>query len=214
MSTAKRALFVSPSPRKRAKTTAQLTKDVTKLARQVNANKPEIRQQSYTITIPASPTGAVPLLDPNTIIGDEYRLHRIFVSLPEANAPNTTDAGLWGMLYSPNEGYTPTNCLPDETSVFSDLNLFYPVNRTKCRQWVMRQYGLLPNADGAAGTNRRNMPLELDKKFSIPMKCGTAEASQADPTTVHNQVYLSSSITNSSEAGTTTIYVTVWFTDN
>lgn len=211
MTSAKRTLFVTPSPRKRAKTTAQLTKDVSKLARQVNANRPEMRQQAYTVDIPANLSDPYPLLDLESILGDEFKLHRIRVTIP-AIYLGTSIVGSWAMLYSPKEGYSAMECLPEPTLRNSPDNLLFTPDATKIRIWDTQQYADYSNADAGTPTESTALsrPLELNKKFSIPMKCGNTLANQAAPVTIHNQIYLCG---QAPSGETATVYVTVWFTD-
>jgi len=53
---------------------------------------------------------------------------------------------------------------------------------------------------------------EMDKKFSIPMKCVTSSPNQTNPTVVGNQIFYGGS--NRSDSVPKTLRVTIWFTDN
>lgn len=181
-----------------------LDREVRKLKRQVASNAPEVRQQSYTVTVVAANTSAIPLLDPTTIIGDEFKLLRITVH-GDADLNSPSGIGTWGMLYSPNEGYSSLEALPDQTSPHGETNYLYIPDKTRCRVWT-RQH------KARQSQNNESYPLVMEKKFGIPMKVGTSLASQADPTVVHNQIFYSGSQVDT--ASPRTLYVTIWFTDS
>lgn len=209
----KRQLFVTPSSSKKAKT---LTEEVQTLKRKVASAKPELRQKSYTVIVPANNSDPIPLIDPTFIVGDEFKLHRVEVTDPTntTRALGSDQIGKWAMLYSPKQGFTPLDCLPG-TSPNDGLNMAYHVDNTKCRMWNRKYYGDYSNR-GTVSTNASVSmllnPLEIGKKFSIPMKLATQTANSTDPTVLHNQIYYAGSAFKIDAAQF--LYVTIWFTDS
>lgn len=197
-------------PVKAARTS--LSRDVARLKRQVAANRPEVRQQSYTVTIAPGPPTKAPtaLIDPSTIIGDEFRLHRITVSY---SVP-VTDTGVgrdlqWGLLYSPKQGFSSTDLVG--ISPYDPTNWLYIQDSTKQRVWN-RFYESEKYGYNSLGDKPSVRLISMEKKFSIPMKCANTQPNQQDPTVVHNQIYYVGANTDTTAA--TTLYVTIWFTDN
>lgn len=214
MAPVKRQLF-TPSkkvrPTKRAKTTGELTRDVAVLSRQVNANKPEIRQQFYTISLTPLRATPIPILLPTNIAGDEIKLHRVTVGW---SSPDDTGSGdfPWGMLYSPKEGYSETDGLPNGTNANSIDNILGFPDNTKTRVWQRSMVDIRQAGYRDTGTTFNAGGFMLDKKFSIPMKVGMDSPNEVTPTVTHNQIYLVTSQVPESGAPRT-LRVTIWYTD-
>lgn len=213
MVSAKRQLFTTPSSSKRAKTAAALTNDVAKLTRQFNISRPEIRQKSYVVEVPPGPptgTGvATPLLIPSFILGEEFRLHRIHVSHQVIGEK----VNAWGLLYSPKQGFSQDSDLALPNTAYGQENYEFIQDQSKQRVWVRAQEGDPRKSQRVTtgGINRVNF-FEMDKKFSIPMKCTTATPNQTDPTVTGNQVYYGGSHRFEGEGAP--LRVTIWFTDS
>lgn len=212
-SSTKRALFVTPPSRspKRAKTTAALTKDVAQLKRQVNSNKPEVRQITYTVQIGTGTTPG-PLLDPTNVAGDEIRLHRLMVAWQTSTGQQTLTDEVYWQLHSPQQGYDPADGFAETNTNSVNSYLGYP-DQTKQRIWVRGHDNLNsignPDSDPANNFYQLGNIYVLDKKFSIPMKVGMEAPNEAAPTVQHNQVYFS----GSTAATGGLARVTIWYTD-
>lgn len=205
-------------PRKRTNASKEsLATKVARLQRQVNANKPEIRQESYTITVQADPVSItpIPLIDPSVIVGDEFKLHRIHCAWRAPAQPELGNDLTYGIMYSPKEGYTEAD-IPVPSSSAGDLNDNYLTifNATKQRVWQRRlaqsYFNYSPDVATASGPA---LAMEMDYKWTIPMTCGTATATVANPTILHNQVYLMPGNIRGA-TGQGSLYVTIWYTDN
>lgn len=225
---AKRRLFTTPSSAKRQKT---LTQEVSTLRRQVLSTKPELRQLQYQITVtPDSATGLLvdePLLLPDQVSGDEIKLARITVGYNTKWFEGGVDPDLtgfpvsnWWILHSPKQGYQPGDGFVVKTN--PGYYLCYP-NKTTTRVWKrghdpsIAQYG--NNVGGTLSQSRAPQGglVFLDKKFSIPMICGTDGENLS--TVQKNQVYLTcnnlpTGASANAVPGINTLYVTIWFYDN
>lgn len=184
-----------------------------RLERKVASNTPELRQQSYIVTVAPGPgtQAATPLLAPTNIAGDEFKLHRIRVShLVPASAEPGPDPQrpTWGQLYSPNVGYTADEGYPT-TSRYGDEGYMWDLDRTKQRVWTKKTEKQHDEQRELAATS--TFFFDLDKRFGIPMICGTTDDDEENPTVVRNQIYYTGS--NFSDSGIRDLYVTIWYTD-
>jgi len=207
----KRKLFSSSSSNTKAKQT--LTTQVAKLTRQVKSATPELRQKSYAVVVnpgPAVGTGdATPLLIPSFILGDEFRLHRIHVS----HEVKYNEINQWGLLYSPKQGFSEQDDLALPNAPYGQENYEYIQDQSKIRVWArVSESALAGNRRIPTNTSLRCGFFEMDKKFSIPMKCVTSSPNQTNPTVVGNQIFYGGS--NRSDSVPKTLRVTIWFTDN
>lgn len=193
---------------KRPKTTDSLSRDVAKLKRQVNSNKPEVRQITYTVPIGGGAVPA-PLILPDKVDGDEIKLHRITLGWSLPATRSVTDKVYW-TVHSPKQGYSAEAGFADADTNSLDSYLGHP-DQTKQRVWLKSHDNV--NSIGVADGLPANIFYQLgniymlDKKFSIPMKCGTDALD--DTTILHNQVYFS----GSPAGGVATARVTLWYTD-
>lgn len=199
---------------KRPKTTAALTSDVAQLKRQVNSNKPEVRQQTYTIQLTPLRSTPVAILQPTNIAGDEIRLHRVTVgwSCPDDGALSPNEFP-FGMLYSPHQGYSEIEGLPNSTAVHTVQNILAFPDATKTRVW-QRQFSDIRTIGyrDSSSTPGSSGGMLMDKKFSIPMKVGMETSNEETPTVSRNQIYLVTSQVPETGAPRP-LFVTIWYTD-
>jgi len=211
MSTAKRKLF-SDSPRVVRKPSS-LSRKVARLQRQVNSNKPEVRQLHYTITLTPARTTPVPIILPEAVVGDEIKLHRVHVAWDSpSNAADSQEEIPWGVLYSPNQGYSEIDCLPQQQGSqihASTDNYKWIFDSTRARTWLRKKQPLLYNP---ATPERRQDVFEMDKRFTFPMICGTDPGD--DTVITRNQIYLVTSAVSEAGGLTNTLYITLWYTDS
>jgi len=191
-------------PTKKRKTpprTVSLDRQVQSLRRVIYSNKPEVRQASYDITIAANSTNAAALIDPTLIDAgtEEIKLHRILVSWLYI----TGDVP-WGIIFSPRQGYLP-NQLPDSGAPYSVNNFLKFLDQTKQRVFSRRNFG----REIATGADSDSV-LEMNKKFSIPMKVGMSNPGVQSAQ--HNQLYWIGGHWNDAEPRV--ISVTVWYTSS
>lgn len=170
-----------------------LTKQVAKLTRQVNSNKPELRQISYTVTVD---DGAAACLKPPALAGEEFKLHGIV--LRWVSAGPDSDQG-WARLISPKGQYT----MDDYNSKGYNDRMFEDPDKTKYRNWAVKYF----NTAGEAFSRQRS----IQKKFSIPMICGT-DGDALNPTVIRNQMYVD--MEDSEPGGNPKVLIaTMYFTD-
>lgn len=184
-------------PLKKRKMNAQggrptLTKQVAKLTRQVNANKPELRQFSYVT--PTSATTVTGMIKPPPIEGQEFKLHGI-VCRWTTLAEDAQEAD-WARLISPKQGYTISDYVVASGGLTERKQ--YDPDRTIMRTWATEYFN-----DGNNSSFSRNR--SIHKKFSIPMICGT-DGDELNPDVVKNQIHMES-------AYAPNVYVTIYFTD-
>lgn len=208
MTSVKRQLFPT-TPRKAKRSKPSLTSEVAQLKRAVNSNKPEVKQKSYKIPLVPGTNTPISVIRPSEVDGEEIRLHRVSVNTLGAldNTGETSQAiSAWSILYSPKQGYTETD-LPNAVAAHDVDNYLQHLDATKQRVWVRVRSSLQNNSD-----DDRQALLEADKRFSIPMKCGTSGMTD---TVLHNQVYwIGSEVPESGETPTRFLYITIWYTDN
>jgi len=177
----------------------KLSNEVSSLRRTVNASKPELRQASYPLTIALNSTVPTPLIDPTLIDAgtEEIRLHRVTV-----NWIYTIGDYPWGIIYAPRQGYQD-NQIPDGANPYSVTNFLRHLDATKQRIFARKNFGkeIATGADG-------DSILEMDKKFSIPMKVGMVNP--GTKTVNHNQLFWIGG--NWAADAPRVIEVTVWYT--
>lgn len=176
-----------------------VSNEVAKLRRTVLASKPEVRQSAYSLSITGGATTPLALISPALIDAgvEEIRLHRITVNY----IYNVGDVP-WAIIYSPRQGYA-TNQIPIPASAYAVGNYLRHMDGTKQRVFVRKNFGrdIVTGSDG-------DSIIEVEKKFSIPMKVGMINPGTA--TVNHNQLYY---IGGNWDASTPrTVEVTVWYT--
>jgi len=190
-----------------SKRTRTLTSQVAKLRRQVNSTKPELKQLAYPITVTPLRTTPIPLILPTNVAGEEIRVSRIHVAGQVGSG-----AVPFGMIYSPNQGYTEIEGLVNTTNANSVDNILAYPDQTKVRVWQRKFLDTakvpLPNFQtGTPGV------FFLEKKFSIPMIVGMATSDAAAPTVKRNQIFLTTGQVPSG-GNPVTIWVSLWYYDN
>lgn len=187
---------VTPSPCKKRRT---LYSDIRALRRDVRRNKPELRQESYTVTVGAGTTSAIELIDPTFIDNgtQEFKLHRITVNHAYVNGDFP-----WGIIYAPREGFNSTQ-LPNSGDAHDVDNFLEHLDRTKQRVFLRKNFSSIINS----GSSTDEL-LEMDKRFSIPMRIGLTAA--GGTSVAHNQLYWIGGYRDASVARA--ISVTIWYT--
>jgi len=157
------ARFAASPVRKRARTDQPLRQEVRTIKRQVNANKPELRQASYRLDITPNLSTPTALINPTLIDAgtEEIKLHRITVNhlYKQGLAP-------WGLIFSPRQGYSEAD-LPNAANANESQNFLQHLDATKQRVFQRRNFsGIITQAAS------NNEILEMDRRFTIPMKVG------------------------------------------
>jgi len=177
-----------------------------RLSRQVKSNAPEIRQDRYTVTIPAGTLAPLPLLvslslnarDTGTA---EIRLHRIQVTYNHIPGDR-----LWSTIYGHINNGNPVVGLYNPTNPFSPDNLFGEPDATTIKVYKRLNF---------SGTTKvlpsdTNQFLTVNHRFSIPKKIRFASGGiGAD---IFDNIFYIGGNWNAAAARTMT--VNVWYHNN
>lgn len=164
--TLKRTVTLDSSSRPSKKRKENLSRKVSTLSRQVNRMKPEIRQESYTLTVVASRETPIPLINDRQLQEagvQEIRLHRIRVSYSYVS-----DMQNWAVMYSPAGNYSDLTAhgLRVPTSAHSIENFFCPLDSTNSK--VYKSINLVTDLN--IKSSDVNTLVNIDHRFSIPKK--------------------------------------------
>lgn len=135
-----------------------------RLSRAIAAQKPELREDTYFLSIASGRTTPLDLLvrasmeslDPGC---SEIRLHRI--RLAYTHFPTQP---LWQILYTPKGTASPTACLYNTGNAWSVENFLSPPDATQSTVYKMLNYS------GKIEDARANQIIAFDQRFSIPKK--------------------------------------------
>lgn len=210
--TLKRTVTIDPYKGRPTKVPRTITSKLNKLSRQVNAQKPELRQDGYVVQLPAIQTSPLALIDLAQMLAlepdaSEFRLHKIRVAFAYV-APDPT----WHILYSSkgsNDALNITWPLYNQAVPFSTDNFFVPPDPSKAV--VYKNVNL-------SGTSKLNtattapQQVVLEQRFSIPKKMTLNRESGGVSPVCTNQIFY----IGGHKSGSTfrNFYVTLWYTCN
>lgn len=186
-----------------------IAQKLARLERKVNSNKPEIKYVNYPISILPNETDPIDILRNIEADGNEFKLHRVTIGWASPDDREATAVAdlPWGVLYSPNQGYTEITSLPEQTPAQIHTgyrNYLYHFDKTQARVWKR-----MKDIMHAEVINSLVYGLhEIEKSWSIPMTCSIEE-----DTVVRNQLYMVGSIVPEAGLVPNTLYVTVWYSD-
>lgn len=210
--TLKRTVTVDPYKGRPAKVPRTITSKLNKLSRQVNAQKPELRQDGYVVQLPAVQTSPLALIDLAQMAAlepdaSEFRLHKIRVAFPYvAGDP------VWHILYSSkgsNDALNSTWPLYNQAVPFSNDNYYVPPDPSKAIVYKNLNF---------SGTNKLNtgttspQHIVLEQRFSIPKKMTLNRESGGVSPVCTNQIFYIGG--NKSGAAARNFYVTLMYTCN
>lgn len=186
-------------PLKKRKMTAQggrttLTTRVNKLQRQVNMNKPELKQAFYGVGGGNTANRPIPIILPDAIDGEEIKLHKVVLRTRTLSPTGSK----FMRLLSPKQGFTI-----QDTDPAVNARELYDVNRTQFREWAVTRFN-------RAGNTVIREPFEISKTWSIPMTCGTGGNGSLD--IMRNQVYIDSDKNDGEQS--ISYSVSLYYTDN
>ncbi len=196
-------VYVSPDGPRPTKVPKYLNSRINKLSRAIAAQKPELREESYFVTIPANATAPVPLLvrasmeslDPGA---SEIRLHRIRTA-----HTHTISDPLWHTLYSPKSTASPTACLYNAVNAFDVANFLATPDMTQSTVYKSL------NLTGKIESNLNQQLITMDQRFSIPKKIRFDNEILANGNPIDQFYYIGG---NRAVASTRLICVNIWYT--
>lgn len=186
-----------------------ITSKLNKLSRQVNAQKPEVRQDGYAITVPAATVAPTPLINiasMTALEGDasEIRLHRIRV----AYAYTATDP-LWGIMYSAKGSNSLANSIDPlffGGNPYDITNYLVPPDPSKAIVYKNLNF----SGNNKINNTHTGQVIVFDQRFSIPKKIMFNKENNIAGAEVTNQIFYIGG--NRSGAASRTMYVTLWYT--
>jgi len=198
----KRGYVPTDGPRP-TKVPKYLNSKINKLSRAIAAQKPELREESYFVTIPASATAPIPLLVRASMESldagaSEIRLHRIRVALTHQPA----DA-LWHTLYSPKGTASATACLYNASNAFDITNFLATPDMTQSTVYKSL------NLTGKIESSLNQQLITMDQRFSIPKKIRFDNEILANGNPIDQFYYIGG---NRALATTRNVCVNIWYT--
>lgn len=195
--------YVSTDGPRPTKVPKYLTSRINKLSRAVAAQKPELREESYFVTIPQNATAPVALLIRASMESldagaSEIRLHRIRT----AHVHSGSDP-LWHTLYSPKGTASATACLYNAANAFDVANFLATPDMTQST--VYKSLNLSGKIESA---NTQSL-IVMDQRFSIPKKIRFDNEILANGNPIDQFYYIGG---NRSISGTRLICVNIWYT--
>lgn len=201
--TLKRTVTVdAPRPTKKPRT---LARRVDRLSRQVARSLPELRQETFVITIPAGSNVPQALIGTRVLQGNgtqEIRLHRIRVAWT-----SFSDGQPWATMYSPVTNTTSISAhgLYDPAVANNAVNFYVPIDRTNSAVYVSKNFFLENQVNLPS---MQNFPMTIDHRFSTPKRIRFAE--EGTTSTPLDQIFYIGGARSNTNARD--IYVTLWYT--
>ncbi len=196
-------VYVSPDVPRPTKVPKYLNTRINKLSRAIAAQKPELREESYFVTIPANATAPIPLLVRASMESldagaSEIRLHRI-----RTCHVHTVGDPLWHTLYSPKSTASPTACLYNAANAFDVSNFLATPDMTQSTVYKNL------NLTGKIESSLTQQLISMDQRFSIPKKIRFDNEILANGNPIDQFYYIGG---NRSISVAKTLCVNIWYT--